>query len=784
MLLCSECGAEMEGEGFCPGCGLYIQEPIPAAAPADAYATAQEVGTPGVSQVVLTTCQNEQEAQQLQQKLAAAGIFVVLQEQEEQSADWFSPSGDEAASVKVAVLVSVDDFDRATRVLTESAAEPAENQMFATGVEEAPQTPFGNMPEEAAGSASAVAEVEQPSSSDESPIGEAEPGVQQPPPVPEEQTPAMISLPPGETLRSLESKLSALMDEHDTPGWTVNPAFHPEVNAFIERYAHYAAFVKRARFLQQNRSKYYATMREKNKETAAVPVETVATDAVDTDSDWAVAGPTIPIYRDAGSRRRRWIALAIACVLVTLVAGGVGYVRYAALQALDAAMERISRNESNWRWAELRESEKSDQTAKDGGKDAARLLQQASEALPADWPEEQETKIQAILARPLGEPLKIEDINFISQLLQQFSEVLPKVLAVSKAPARRLPLGEFSDTLQPREELKKLRRLMELLALYSTQQLYAGRADDALTTITAMVHVARVFGDNPDPDVQLLRIDVRNLACRQLEQVLARGSVSVRMLKSAQSAFAEEAKQPVLSAIMRGRRAWIHEVLTRLQNRDAEIANRLPDDLLSLADRWLKLPKHHAELLDSMTRTVAIAKLKGRQRLEQMYLHEKGLRQPHVQRLQELADAFSRRWVRDAKGLAIREMISQTRLNCAATALAVAQFHDSQKRWPETLKELVQQKLLATIPEDPFDGKQLRYRLDKTVLVVYSVGPDEKDDKGILAYGDEKTDGKDIGFRLIIDAATPATPPKTELERVVDAIYEQVVGKKTNDPAP
>jgi hypothetical protein len=69
------------------------------------------------------------------------------------------------------------------------------------------------------------------------------------------------ALTPEEYVRALESKLSALIDAKDLPGWTVNPAFDPEVAAFIQSHAQNAAFLKKAQAMQQNRASYFAAAR-------------------------------------------------------------------------------------------------------------------------------------------------------------------------------------------------------------------------------------------------------------------------------------------------------------------------------------------------------------------------------------------------------------------------------------------------------------------------------------------------------------------------------------------
>lgn len=66
---------------------------------------------------------------------------------------------------------------------------------------------------------------------------------------------------PNNYLRLLEAHLSALIDARDAPGWTINPAYHPDVMAFIQQYANNSGFVQKARAMQQNRAQFYARMR-------------------------------------------------------------------------------------------------------------------------------------------------------------------------------------------------------------------------------------------------------------------------------------------------------------------------------------------------------------------------------------------------------------------------------------------------------------------------------------------------------------------------------------------
>ncbi|MBY0527679.1 MAG: hypothetical protein K2R98_30050 [Gemmataceae bacterium] len=85
-------------------------------------------------------------------------------------------------------------------------------------------------------------------------------------------------LAPDEYVRALESKLSAIIDAKDVPGWTVNPAFDPAVNAFIQSHANNAAFLKKALAMQQNRASYFVAARAQASQPKPKRVNKPATD--------------------------------------------------------------------------------------------------------------------------------------------------------------------------------------------------------------------------------------------------------------------------------------------------------------------------------------------------------------------------------------------------------------------------------------------------------------------------------------------------------------------------
>jgi hypothetical protein len=101
---------------------------------------------------------------------------------------------------------------------------------------------------------------------------------------------------------------------------------------------------------------------------------------------------------------------------------------------------------------------------------------------------------------------------------------------------------------------------------------------------------------------------------------------------------------------------------------------------------------------------------------------------------QELA-ADSHRYILSGLLLPAVDRILKRESECAAwlsmaqAALAVERFRLANDRLPMKLSELVPQ-FLPAVPLDPFDGAPLRYKPLAKGYVVYSIGPDGRDDGG------------------------------------------------------
>ena len=100
----------------------------------------------------------------------------------------------------------------------------------------------------------------------------------------------------------------------------------------------------------------------------------------------------------------------------------------------------------------------------------------------------------------------------------------------------------------------------------------------------------------------------------------------------------------------------------------------------------------------------------------------------------------------------VRRSYHTGRLQTDISLLLIASrmFRDKERRLPHDLSELVDAKLIESVPIDPFSGQDVRY--DSQRRLIWSFGMDEEDNGGDWDFDAEFPDGKDLVWRI------PATP--------------------------
>jgi hypothetical protein len=287
-----------------------------------------------------------------------------------------------------------------------------------------------------------------------------------------------------------------------------------------------------------------------------------------------------------------------------------------------------------------------------------------------------------------------------------------------------------------------------------------GEPDGALQNVFLTLNVARSVGDEPSVISQLIRVACQSVAMQICERALAQGAASETALMKLQKAISEEVKIPVALYAIRGERAhfhWLAEGVRTGETTLSQIAGSAglgpsapPGGLQILSER-IVMRQTHAPGLRVLTQLVEIAKLPVEQ---QDY---------EIKKMQPGADTFPTfvqlgfpGWVRIFEAHAR----TQAWLRTGIVGIAVERYRLIRGRWPDTLDDLVSAGILPEVPIDPYANKPLRYRRLKDGVVVYCLGPDGKDDGGLInREGDPTKPGFDLGFQLWNVGKRRQTPP-------------------------
>ena len=344
--------------------------------------------------------------------------------------------------------------------------------------------------------------------------------------------------------------------------------------------------------------------------------------------------------------------------------------------------------------------------------------------------------------------------------LGRAERVLAAVRKVTEMPHGRYPIGyspDFVSTLLPHtQDARIFGNLLDYDALLRAQD---GDMDGALTSCRGILNCGRSIGDEPTLISMLVRIALNSVAAKKVERTLAQGQPSEAALARIQQEFEVEAEEPLFLIGTRAERGMMDGALQAVQAGDLDpnflfaMAGGRPGAVM--AGSLLRLPgivgRIRAAVLRYNNQFVEIAKLpveQRPQRIKELQEAEKDipeLARPMLTASTKVATAFQR---------------DQAALRCAAVMVALERYRRANRRWPESLNDLVP-TYLPNVPLDPFSGTSLRYRRLDDGVVIYSVGPDGQDNGGNLDKNPTK-EGTDLGFRLwdVPKRRQPPKPPK------------------------
>jgi hypothetical protein len=316
----------------------------------------------------------------------------------------------------------------------------------------------------------------------------------------------------------------------------------------------------------------------------------------------------------------------------------------------------------------------------------------------------------------------------------------------------RYPLDLTKGSEAKLPHLAKVRSAARLLELDALHQAVSNRGSNAANSVLLAVLTGRTLDAEPPLISQLVRIACESGAVEGLQQVLNRTLVPSGSLAGLQTAFERATESEAAGTGLT--RALISERVEGL-------------DILEHPDKYretIQSLEALDDVLPGLDTTNLLAHLQEQRAFLQKCYGEaiEAHKAPFPERL-KTSDIFSRSAIEsEARGYSFVKMIlpalskvvtregrTLAELRLAQTAIALERFRAANSgRYPDSLTAL-SPKLLATVPSDPFDGKPLRYRKAGDGYLLYSIGPDSKDDQG-----EHKRGSDDVTFSV-------ANPPRS-----------------------
>jgi hypothetical protein len=295
-----------------------------------------------------------------------------------------------------------------------------------------------------------------------------------------------------------------------------------------------------------------------------------------------------------------------------------------------------------------------------------------------------------------------------------------------------------------------LNNLCSLLNFAAILRAHEGNGSEAVTLCRAALNCGRSAGDEVSQGRVQFQYQLAATAVDTLERVLGLGTGPDADLAALQAVLEEESNQPILLQQFRCERAvWDRFFERAMQGKEARspfgiLLHRGQSGFTSVMGgvevRTLfsgSLISHRAELIEYFNELVECAKTPE-------HLQDGAITQVET-RLQRLAGPAQYRIISLYWRPSMRFQLA--RMRSAAVALACERYRLAHGKWPQRLAELVP-AFLQEVPTDPYDGQPIRFRRLSDGVVIYSVGPDGRDNGGALERISHRVQGKDVGFQL------------------------------------
>ena len=273
--------------------------------------------------------------------------------------------------------------------------------------------------------------------------------------------------------------------------------------------------------------------------------------------------------------------------------------------------------------------------------------------------------------------------------------------------------------------LTVLKHVIRLLNLDMVLHVENSNTQLAARSVTSAFGIIRSLAKEPTAASQLVRIACYSLTVSSLERVINRTEFADEQLVKLGQAVADAENLSAIPRALAGEQCMGISIFKNPGALSPGLFGRgIPSAPVLELYKALGLADMDAVIyLDLMNDYIETTQLPLHQRQRAAGTIEAKLKETskvHIF-LHEFMPAFSRVITINIKSIA--------QLRTARVSLAIQRYRLATGNLPDTLADLVPTYLDA-VPEDPFDGRALRYEKLETGFVVYSIGEDRMDDGG------------------------------------------------------
>jgi hypothetical protein len=293
-----------------------------------------------------------------------------------------------------------------------------------------------------------------------------------------------------------------------------------------------------------------------------------------------------------------------------------------------------------------------------------------------------------------------------------------------------------------------IKRGAQLLSLEAVLHAENNKPRLAADSVTSIFGIANSLAKEPLHISQLVCSACKGLAVSSLERVVNRAEFTDEQLVKLTQTVSNAEDLSTMSWAFAGERCTGISIFKNPASLGStSVGNKMPPapilelyKALGLADKEAII---YLDLMNDYIETTQLPLHQRQRAAETIEAKLKATSKTHIL-LHEFMPAFSR--------VITININSMAHLSTARVALAVQRYRLANGDIPDTLTELVP-TYIETVPKDPFDGSELRYRKLESGFVVYSVGEDGRDDGGRerLPFGERKNASSNWDITFIVE---------------------------------